>query len=147
MADQGSSAPRTVFCDTHGCSRVAFLGIGVQPTFYYCGEHSKGQTLRGREWWHANREGEDRLVWVLTDDQYRARGAVVRVGGRYIGYDTAGGKLFDRKDYAGALVAAHNHKLVTVARGYYGIDSPHHMDGMSAPENMRRKCEEVRNSA
>jgi hypothetical protein len=134
---------RIIFCDADGCDRVAFLGIGAQPTFYWCAEHSKGHRLRGQTWWHANREPDDRLVWVLTDDNYAARGAVVTEAGRYIGYDTSGRQLFNRKDYGGALSAAQGKGFRTVARGYYGIGSPYEMDGRPAPEIMRRKMVDV----
>jgi hypothetical protein len=133
---------QTVFCDK--CERVAFIGWASNEgpsTWYACGQHAELVKLRGVRWWHANREsGGPRLHWILTDENYAARGAVVVEGGRWIGYDTSGRVLFDRKDYAGAISAAEKRLgLRCVARGYYGIGSPYEMDGLSAPENMRRK--------
>lgn len=79
-------------------------------------------------------------IFLITNDKYRALGAVEVTGGRFIGRDTAGRILFDRKDYDGALTAVKKHGRA-VATGYYGVavtgerGAPH----PCAPCNMRRK--------
>jgi hypothetical protein len=44
-------------------------------------------------------------LFLITDDDYKSLGAVDVESGRWIGRDTAGRKLFDRKDYHGAEAA------------------------------------------
>ena len=123
---------QTIFCDK--CERVAFIGWSSPdgPSIWYsCRDHMP-ESLRAVTWWHTNREPENRLHWVLTDASYAARGAVCIEGGRFIGYDTSGAVVFNRKDYNGALAAIEKKGLRAVARGYYGVASPYEMNGESA---------------
>ena len=60
-------------------------------------------------------------LYVLTDDDYNALGAVtITDTGRYIGHDTAGRELFNRKDSAGCLRASKQHGH-SVSSAWYGV--------------------------
>jgi hypothetical protein len=79
-------------------------------------------------------------ILLITDDAYRALGAVEVTDGRFIGRDTAGRVLFNRKDFHGALTAVKKYGRA-VAASYYGLTitgegrDPH----PCAPCNMRRQ--------
>ena len=59
-------------------------------------------------------------MFLLTDADGQPRGAIAVEDGRWVGRDTAGRPLFDRKDQAGAITAARRHgRLVSTAS--YGL--------------------------
>ncbi|RKR88296.1 hypothetical protein BDK92_2607 [Micromonospora pisi] len=62
-------------------------------------------------------------MFVLTDDTYNARGAVVVENGRWIGRDTSGARLFDRRDIHGTEAAAKNLGLRLVTSAWYGVQT------------------------
>jgi hypothetical protein len=70
-------------------------------------------------------------------EDYTAHGAVVIIDGRYIGHDTTGRVLFDRKDMEGAMTAAKGCDLRLIAYGYYGVDVAD--ADTPAPDIMRRR--------
>jgi hypothetical protein len=59
-------------------------------------------------------------MYLLTDDAYKPLGAVAVNNGRWIGHDTQGREMFDRKDFSGAKQASKKvGRLVTTA--WYGV--------------------------
>ncbi len=98
-------------------------------------EPAEGRSERG-----ADRSGQPEgrhPRFLLTDDVYAARGAVVVVDGRYIGHDTDGRELFNRKDLAGAEVGAKRYGFRLVISTYYGVDRAG--ADTTAPDIMRRR--------
>ena len=75
--------------------------------------------------------------FLLTSDTYAARGFVlVNEHGRYIGYDTTGTRIFDRKDLTGAGKAAESKGMRLVTAGYYGVSSSR-PEGVSTAQHLR----------
>jgi hypothetical protein len=77
--------------------------------------------------------------FLLTDNDYNARGAVDRDAGRWIGHDTTGRILFNRKDQAGAEAATKKLGFRFVTTGWYGLRDAG--TDMPAPDAMRRRDE------
>lgn len=74
--------------------------------------------------------------FLITDDAYNPIGAVIQDGGRWIGHDTTGNTLFNRKDFNGAQQATKKiGRMVTTA--YYGVDAA--SETVTAPDAMRRR--------
>jgi hypothetical protein len=61
-------------------------------------------------------------MFLITDDSYSPLGAIAVEGGRWIGRDTNGSKLFDRKDLSGAEQATKKIGRF-VSSAWYGIQS------------------------
>jgi hypothetical protein len=59
-------------------------------------------------------------MFLITDAAGHARGAVAVEDGRWIGRDTTGRQLFDRKDLAGASRATRRHGTLT-STAWWGI--------------------------
>lgn len=59
-------------------------------------------------------------MFLITDAAYSPLGAVAVEGDRWVGRDTAGRKLFDRRNQAGATAAANRMGLL-VSSAWYGI--------------------------
>jgi hypothetical protein len=59
-------------------------------------------------------------MFLITDDEYRPLGAVAIEGGRWIGRNTQGERLFDRKDMRGAEQAVKTRGLF-VSSTWYGV--------------------------
>lgn len=79
---------------------------------------------------------DEHLIYLLTTQDYRAAGVVIREGDRFVGYDTSGGRIFDRKDVPGAQAAAEKKNLRVIAKGYYGISSSR-PEGVSTAQHYR----------
>lgn len=61
-------------------------------------------------------------LYILTDEDYASVGAIaITREGRYIGHDTSGRLLFDRKSGSDAIRAARSKGAVVVSSAWYGV--------------------------
>jgi hypothetical protein len=60
-------------------------------------------------------------MFVLTDDKFNAKGAIVVDNGRWVAHDTTGAVLANRKDMDSALRACTSKGYRTVSSAWHGV--------------------------